>query len=118
MLCRYSAFLDVRQHNYVITSLLCDMAIKKQICKSALCLWYVIGSSRLINILRLINRGQISLSPREWDKHLSRPNRLPMRQVNIVLEHIDIFTGKSSHHSRNKNPSDNTCHALYPLPNI
>ena len=90
---------------------------KTQICKSALCSLYVVGCSRLGNILRLTNRGQISLYPFERCKHLSRPNRFPIRQVNIVLEQIEIFTGKSSHHSRNQKPNENICHALYPLPN-
>ena len=77
----------------------------------------VVGRSRLGNVLRVINRGQIPLSPCERGKRLSRPNRLPIRQVNIDLEHIEIFTGKSSHHSRNQNPNENTWHALYPSPN-
>ena len=93
MLCRHSAFLDAKQHNYVLTSLLCDIAIKRQICKSALCSLYVVGRSRLLgNVLRVINRGQIYLSPSERGEHLSKPNCLPIRQVNIVLEHIEIFT--------------------------
>ena len=70
----------------------------------------VVGRSRLLgNVLRLTNKGQVALSPCERGKHLSRPNRLPIRQVTIVLEHIEIFTGKSSHHSRNQNPNENTC---------
>ena len=92
------------------------MAIEK-ICQSALHSLYVVGRSQLGILLRLINRGQISLYPCEQEKNLSRPNRLPIRQVNIVLEYIEIFTGKSSHNSRNKNLNENTCHALYPLPN-
>ena len=116
VLCRHSAFLDAKQHNYVLTSLLCDMTIKKQICKSALCSLFVVGRSRLGNVLRII-RGQISLSQCELGKHLSRPNRVPMRQVIIDLEHIEIFTGKSSYHSRNQNPNENNCLALYPSPN-
>ena len=74
-LSRHSAFLDAKQHNYVLASLLCDMVIKKQICKSALYSLCVVGRSRLSNVLRLINTGHISLSPCEWGKNLSRPNR-------------------------------------------